>query len=155
MENELLIEFLKESKKQTYANANVKKAPSSRLGSNDYHFEKDNMIYHDTYFGSTNFLGEEVVYYNNKPIWAMNYHGITVDSSLSEEAMDQALRPALMMVGEDNDILPLRGPSKLENNGYTYLFSSTGTIEEFEGKEEIYKDKKLIYKLTCHGGSIK
>ena len=41
MENELLIEFLKEAKKQTYANANVKKSPSSRLGSNDYHYEKE------------------------------------------------------------------------------------------------------------------
>lgn len=59
------------------------------------------MIYHDTYFGGTQFIGEEVVYEagSEKPMWGMNYYGVTLDHELSEEAMDKALRPALMMVG--------------------------------------------------------
>lgn len=64
--NNNLKSFLIEAKKQTYANSNIKKGSPSRLGSNDYHYEKkidgQNFIYHDTYFGGTKFMGEEVVY---------------------------------------------------------------------------------------------
>ena len=155
-----LKKFLIESKRQTYANSNIKKRESSRLGSNDYHYEQEiedkKFIYHDTYFGGTKFMGEEVVYCESSiPQWGMNYYGVTLDETLSEEAMDKVLRPALMRVGEDNTILPVRGPSKFENDGYIYTFKASGTLDCFEGVEEIYTGDKLIYKLTCHGGIIK
>lgn len=123
MEKELY-QFLIEAKKQTYANANIKKVDSSRKGSHDYHYQNDKMTYHDTYFGGTKFMGEEVVYCNYEtPIWGMNYYGVTIDETLSEEAMDKALRPALMKVGEDSTVLPVRGPSRLENDGYVYTLN--------------------------------
>ena len=113
------------------------------------------MIYHDTYFGGTKFMGEEVVYRGSDvPKWGMNYYGVTLDSSLSEEAMDKALRPALMKVGEDTSVLPVRGPSIFENEGYVYRFKSYGTIANFEGIEEVCKGEKLIFRLHCHGGII-
>lgn len=38
-----------------------------------------------------NLWDEEVVYFNEEtPIWGMNYYGITLNESLSEEAMDKA-----------------------------------------------------------------
>lgn len=157
--NNNLKKFLIEAKKQTYANSNIEKIESSRLGSSDYHYEEEidgqKFIYHDTYFGGTKFMGEEVVYFDSSiPEWGMNYYGVTLDESLSEEAMDKALRPALMRVGEDETILPVRGPSKFENDGYVYTFKVSGTLNYFEGIEEIYSGDKLIYKLTCHGGII-
>ena len=85
----------------------------------------------------------------------MNYYGVTLDENLSEETMDMALRPALMKVGEDEKVLPVRGPSEFINGEYIYKFTSNGNIEDFEGIEEIYKSKKLIYRLKCHGGIIK
>ena len=153
------INFLINAKKSTYANSNIKKVESSRVGSSDYHYEEiiDNKkyIYHDTYFGGTKFMGEEVVYCDDsKPIWGMNYYGVTLDDTLGEEAMDKALRPALMRVGEDEDIIPVRGIAKFENNGYIYTFKTTGTIEKFDGIEQIYKDNRLIYELHCSGGKI-
>ena len=97
MNQEKLYSFLMKAKKQTYANENIKKQKSSRNGSHDYEYSSNNMIYHDTYFGGTNFMGEEVVYEeNDTPIWGMNYYGVTLDQTLSEEAVDKALRPALM-----------------------------------------------------------
>ena len=153
------INFLINAKKSTYANSNIKKVESSRVGSSDYHYEEiiDNKkyIYHDTYFGGTKFMGEEVVYCDDsKPIWGMNYYGVTLDNTLVEEAMDKALRPALMRVGEDEDIIPVRGIAKFENNGYIYTFKTTGTIEKFDGIEQIYKANNLIYELHCSGGMI-
>lgn len=151
-----LYNFLIEAKKQTYANENVKKISSTRIGSFDYEYSLNNMIYHDTYFGGTNFMGEEVVYLTNNenPIWGMNYYGVTLDKSLSEEAIDKALRPALMKVGED-DILPVRGPKEFINGEYKYTFEITGNLEYFEGEEIISKNSKKVYVLKCHGGTIK
>ena len=151
-----LYDFLVEAKKQTYANENVKKALSSRKGSYDYEYNNDKMTYHDTYFGGTNFMGEEVVYLANSetPIWGMNYYGITLDKSLSEEAVDKALRPALMKVGEDT-ILPVRGPKEFINGEYKYTFEVTGNLDYFEGEEVISKNSTKVYVLKCHGGIIK
>lgn len=108
-------DFLIEAKKQTYANENVEKVLSARKNSKDYEYKRDNMVYHDTYFGGTNFIGEEVVYVDDKTYWAMNYYGVTLDETLGEEAMDNALRPALMNVGVDKDIIPVRGPKEMIN----------------------------------------
>ena len=117
--------------------------------------KKDNMVYHDTYFGGTNFIGEEVVYIDNQTYWAMNYYGVTLDESLGEEAMDNALRPALMNVGKDKTIIPVRGPKEFINGEYKYLFEVTGDINCFAGVEKIYKNDKKIYELRCNGGLIK
>ncbi len=40
---------------------------SSRLKSEDYHFEQGNLIYHDTYFGGKDFIGGEIVYKDEMP----------------------------------------------------------------------------------------
>ena len=151
----MIEEFKKKKKKQTYANENVSKTASSRLNSNDYEYKKDNMIYHDTFFGGTNFIGEEVVYIDNKTYWAMNYYGTTLDENLSEEAMDKALRPALMKVGENNNVIPVRGPKEFINGEYKYVFEVNGDINCFNGIETIYKNNVKIYELKCTGGLIK
>lgn len=152
---EELKNFLIEAKRQTYANENVEKKASSRRESHDYEYSNGTMTYHDTYFGGTNFMGEEVVYeQDNTPIWGMNYYGITIDKELSEEAIDKALRPALMQVGND-DIIPVRGPKKYKNGEYEYIFNVTGDLEYFVGEESIYKNGKIVYQLKCHGGMIK
>lgn len=157
--DDTFIDFLIKAKKSTYANSIIEKVKASRIGLSDYHYEEilDNKkyTYHDTYFGGTKFMGEEVVYCDSdKPIWGMNYYGVTLDETLGEEAMDKALRPALMKVGENKSIIPVRGLSRFKNNGYVYTFETTGTIENFDGIEQIYKDDNLIYELHCSGGII-
>ena len=154
-----LIKFLINAKKNTYANGDATKVNSSRLCSKDYHYsekiEDKQFAYHDTYFGGEKFIGEEVVYIDNKPYWAMNYYGNTINPDLSEEFMDNALRPALMKVGEDKNILPLRGPSQFVNEDSKYTFIVDGTLENFKGVEKIYIKDELVYELNCHGGIIK
>ncbi len=153
--NKYLLEFLIEAKKQTYANKKVKKQEPSRRGSYDYEYSKGNMVYHDTYFGGINFMGEEVVYEKfDTPIWGMNYYGITLDESLSDEVYTKVLRPALMQVGSD-DLIPVRGPREYTNGEYKYTFDVSGDLNYFEGEEVIYKNNKRVYVLKCHGGVIK
>ena len=148
-------DFLIEAKRQTYANENVERVLSARKNSKDYEYKRDNMVYHDTYFGGTNFIGEEVVYVDDKTYWAMNYYGVTLDETLGEEAMDNALRPALMNVGVDKDVIPVRGPKEMINGEYKYSFEVVGDINYFSGVEIIYKNNKKIYELKCHGGLVK
>ena len=143
------------AKKGTYANSDAPKVLSSRLKSKDYEFKDGNFTYHDTYFGGVKFIGEEVVYYNDNILWGMNYYGVTLDDSLAEELMDKVLRVALMKVGEDRRVIPVRGPKEFVNEDYLYTFNVDGDMENFIGTEQIYKGKKLIYELKCHGGIIK
>lgn len=148
--------FLAEAKKQTYANKNIKKSPSSRNGSFDYEYSNGQMTYHDTYFGGTKFIGEEIVYdFDNSPVWGMNYYGVTLNENLSEEVIDSALRPALMKAGEDKTILPVRGPKEYINGKYRYTFEINGDLDCFNGTETIYCNNEKIYILTCCGGMIK
>lgn len=151
----MIRDFLIEAKKSTYANGTAEKIESSRLDSKDYEYKKGNMLYHDTYFGGTNFIGEEVVYIDNKIYWAMNYYGVTLDENLGEEAMDNALRPALMQVGVSENIIPVRGPREYKTGDFKYTFEVSGDLTNFSGIETIYKNDKRIYELKCNGGLIK
>ena len=156
---EEILDFLIRAKKNTYANGNAAKVNSSRLSSKDYEYKETindkKVCYHDTYLGGEKFIGSEVVYIDDKPIWAMNYNGYSVVENLSEEAMDNALRPALMQVGVDNSVLPVRGPSEFVNGEYKYTFEQSGTMENFTGLERIFKKDILIYELHCSGGIVK
>ena len=149
-----LSNFLAEAKKQTYANKNIKKSPSTRLGSFDYEYSNGKFSYHDTYFGGTKFIGEEVAKSENSPVWGMNYYGVTLNENLTEDMLDNALRPALMKVGED-DTIPIRGPKEFINNEYCYTFEVNGDLDCFDGTETIYYKNEKIYILKCHGGIIK
>lgn len=155
--NQEIIDFIIEAKRKTYAdNISDCKVDSTRIGSKDYEYSKENMTYHDTYFGGVRFMGQEVIYINsNISLWGMTYYGITIDESLTEEAVDKALRPALMHVGEDDSVIPVRGPRKFVNGDFTYEFKTNGNMEDFSGVEEIFKGDKLAYRLYCNGGIIK
>ena len=55
--------------------------------------------------------------------------------------MDNALRPALMQVGQD-DTIPVRGPKEFINGEYKYTFEVEGDLDYFNGIEIIYKNDK-------------
>jgi len=144
--------FLKDANLNTYANENIKKSSSLRPGSSDYHFEKNGLTYHDTYFGTTKFIGEEIVYKNAKPAWGMNYYGFALNSEISESLFDAILRPALMSGSGDN--LPVRGPKEFVNGEWRYTFKADGNLANFTGLEEISKNGEVVCRLYCHGGFI-
>lgn len=149
----ILDNFLREANLSTYANEDVKKVSSLRPGSKDYHFERDNLAYHDTYFGATNFIGEEIVYKDGMPVWGMNYYGFTLNNEISENLFDSILRPALMSGSGDN--IPVRGPKEFINGEWKYNFNTDGDLTNFTGLEEIFKNNDVVCRLWCHGGFIR
>ena len=149
---DVLDAFLREANLNTYANKNVKKASPLRPSSSDYHFEKGDLTYHDTYFGATKFIGEEIVYKSGKVAWGMNYYGFTLNNEISEGLFDAILRPALMSGSGDN--IPVRGPKEFVNGGWKYTFKTNGDLANFTGLEEISKNDEVVCRLYCHGGFI-
>ena len=72
--NEEKIDFLIRAKKATYAGKGPE-VKSSRPNSHDLEYTEGKLKYIDTYLGGLNFVGEEGVWEQGVPIWAMNYSG--------------------------------------------------------------------------------
>src|SRR5690554_2776045 len=52
-----------------------------RLGAIDLQYQDGPFVYHDSYFGDSDFLGQEVVYHERRPVWGMSYHGYLLEPS--------------------------------------------------------------------------
>lgn len=149
---EKLTNFLRVANKATYANEKAPRSTSLRPSSQDYHFEQGGLTYHDTYFGARDFLGEEIVYEGEKPVWGMNYYGFIADPAVSVKNTYTFLRAALLQ--DYSDILPVRGPGEYLNGTGKYENEVVGELDRFSGEEKIHLDGKLVYRCWYHGGSI-
>ena len=145
---EELVKFLVEAKQNTYAAKASEEEKSMRLGSHDYLYSKGDFLYMDSYIGGESFAGEEVVYYGNNPIWAMNYTGRTLGDLFSGDF----LKEALLHVTEAT---PFRGPNIYRKDRYVYHNKVSGDLSWFHGNEEIYCDDILVFECIYHGGKIR
>lgn len=146
MTRETFTEFLIRAKQATYAGKGAETTPS-RPSSHDLVYEEGSLKYLDTYLGGKHFSGEEAVWENGTPIWAMNYSGRVTGEPFSRDF----LKKALLRVPAD---APYRGPARYESEGYTYLCQTHGTPEWFHGREEIRFGGETIYELYFHGGKV-
>src|SRR3972149_3836128 len=69
-----LHDFIVRAKQATYVSDGLKLLPY-RLGSHDLQFTDGDWAYHDSYLGDRDFIGQEVVYYQDHIVWGMNYFG--------------------------------------------------------------------------------
>ena len=148
----LLTAFLRAANKNTYAASGTKTA-SSRLRSEDFEYRDGDLLYHDTYFGDDIFIGEEVVYEKEIPIWGMNYYGYLTDTSVTPKEIFSFLKQALL--AEEDEAIPVRGPKTFATGALSYRMEVMGTMENFTGKEIIEKSELPVYKAVFHGGNIK
>jgi Domain of unknown function (DUF5680) len=148
-----LASFLRDANVNTYANKSAAKVGASRLDSEDYHFERGDLIFHDTYFGVRDFIGSEIIYKNRKPVWGMNYYGVIVSEQIDEKTLYGFLRDALMQ--ECGDLVPVRGPQSYRAKEWSYTNAPDGEISRFTGSEEIHKAGQLVYRAYYHGGLVK
>jgi hypothetical protein len=139
--------FLIKAKKNTYAGKGVESTPS-RPGSHDFRYEENNMLYIDTYLGGECFSGEEAVWKDNIPIWAMNYSGRVIGEKFSGDFLKSALREAPYEK-------PYRGPVYFHDGDYTYVCKVDGAFEWYQGYEEILYCDNKIYECYFHGGRVK
>lgn len=144
--------FLNAANKHTYA-ADSGKVESTRVASEYLEYKEGDLIYRDSYFGNRSFIGEEIVYENDIPVWGLNYYGKITDKNFGSKAkIYRFLKKALMQDYED--ILPLRGPSEFKEGDFQYTNEVLGDLNCFEGKEKIFNKDEEVYSAVYHGGSI-
>ncbi|WP_211284562.1 DUF5680 domain-containing protein [Rummeliibacillus pycnus] len=148
--------FLINAKKATYAsfdtNSIVKEPLLNR--SKQLEYKEGEFLYRDIYFGVRYFVGQETVYYQDKPIWGMAYSGgLTNDTDLdTERFIYEFLREAMRNVSKEN---PFRGPNEFKKRNFIYNNSNQGNLENFKGKESIHLKNQEVYILNYTGGMIK
>ncbi len=67
---------------------------AARLTSHDFRYENGKYIYHNTYAGGEEFVGEEVGWREGQAVYAMNYMGRVLADGFSGNFLKEALRAA-------------------------------------------------------------
>lgn len=147
-----LNEFIVRAKAATYV-GDGRKAGSCRPGSHDLKFQEGPFSYLDSYFGGSDFIGQEVVYFEDEPVWAMNYYGrIIQPDKISAAEAGRMIKESLSALYREERFLG--GFEYLTDSG-TYTDTSKGETDSFSGKEWITRDNVKVYELVYHGGLIK
>lgn len=142
-----LKEFLVEARRATYAGGGVPVDNSKLQGAKEFVHIKGDWYYQDIYFaGLKNLIGQEVVYYNQKPIWSMVYFGDQIKEETAE-----FLKAVL---SESTESCRVGNRFETKKKSYTYEDFGEGTLEKFFGEERINYQTKNIYKLKYQGGFI-
>ena len=144
--------FIVRAKAATYVGGGAKSL-SCRPGSHDLQFHEGAFSYLDSYFGGTDFLGQEVVYWEGKPVWAMNYYGRILEPSLiAAEEAGQIIKESLSQMYKEGRFL---GGFEHETQNGTYADTSEGDVTSFAGREWIVRQGVRVYELVYHGGLVK
>lgn len=144
--------FVVKAKAATYVGDGAK-SPSCRPGSHDLQFHDGEWMYLDSYFGGTDFIGQEVVTCQGAPVWAMNYYGrILEPGMIRADETGQIIRESLSRMYQEGRFL---GGFEHDTGCGVYVDSSEGDVSSFSGKEWITREGVRVYELIYHGGLIK
>jgi hypothetical protein len=144
--------FVVKAKQATYV-GNGARAEPSRDGAHDLVFADRSWTYRDSYFGGTDFIGQETVWLDGEPVWAMNYYGYITRPDLIDGARAGAtIKLALSaMYGEGRFL----GGWEWNGPHGAYRDASAGDVGHFSGRETITVGDVEAYALDYHGGLIK
>ncbi len=147
--------FLIHAKQQTYASQGDDATVTPLLpGSRQLEYQADQYLYRDIYFGVAYFVGQETVYYQKQPLWAMSYAGGVTSTITSKQDIANIyafLRSALQFVPPEH---PYRGPTTYTKDTYAYTNMVHGDVARFSGHETITRDGFCIYELHYSGGLL-
>ncbi|NMA98077.1 MAG: hypothetical protein GX970_08205 [Phyllobacteriaceae bacterium] len=125
----------------------------SRVGANDIGWSQGDWRYRDSYFGGTDFLGQEVLWHLDRPVWAMNYYGYVKRPDLIDaERAGATIKAALSALYREGRFL---GGFDWDGPHGRYEDRNEGGPEQFRGREIILVDGTVAYALDYFGGLIK
>ncbi|MBN1935386.1 MAG: hypothetical protein JW934_12015 [Anaerolineae bacterium] len=144
--------FIVRAKAACYVGGGAEK-PACRPGSHDLQFQDGEYTYLDSYFGGADFVGQEIVYHQNEPAWAMNYYGRILEPAMIAAAQaGQVIRQSLSRMYQEGRFL---GGFEHTTEYGTYIDTSAGDVTSFTGREWIGQQGVRVYELVYHGGLIK
>jgi hypothetical protein len=144
--------FVVRAKAATYVGGGAKSL-SRRPGSHELEFREGPFSYLDSYFGGADFIGQEVVYYQESPVWAMNYYGRLLEPAMiTATEAGQIIQESLALMYREGRFL---GGFEHAAQGSQYIDTSEGDVTSFTGKEWIVRAGSRVYELVYHGGLIR
>lgn len=149
---ETLEHFIVRAKQSAYVGSGPQLLPY-RLGSKDFQFVEGDWAYHDSYIGESDFIGQEIVYYQQKSVWGMNYYGVILkpDTFTSAQA-GEIIKQSLLQLYAQGRFL---GSFENQVGPLTYFDENTGDVRSFQGKEYISDNDEVLYELLYHGGILR
>ena len=140
------------AKANTYVGGGAIRDPC-RPGSHDVGFDEGDWSYLDSYFGGTDFLGQELVWRSGEPVWAMNYYGrILEDTLIDATRAGSVIKQALSAMYREGRFL---GGFDWRSADATYIDRSEGDVRSFRGFERILIARDEVYRLDYFGGLIR
>ena len=147
-----LLPFLIRAKKATYVGGGAK-ASASRTGAHDLTYEEGEWSYRDSYFGGTDFIGQEVVWHKAVPIWSMCYYGYILRADLIMPTQaGSIIKRALSQPQAQGRLLD---NLTFETDNFKYEIVSEGEVAHFKGRETIRTANTLAYALDYFGGLVR
>jgi hypothetical protein len=151
---EALRKFLVKANENGYAGG-AKEVTPQRPGFSEIEYKSGDWYFRDSYAGHYFAPGQEVVYFRDKPVWAMAYAGGMTFDKHGDTKLDKItykfLRKALLAMDPDK---PFRGPEHFDDGEFCYHSELEGDIEEFAGNEYIEYKGKVIFSQNFIGGLI-
>jgi hypothetical protein len=152
MDIEQLTSMIVAAKAATYVGGGIKAEPS-RPGSHDLGWSQGRWRYLDSYFGGTDFLGQETIWLDDAPVWAMNYYGYILRPDLIDgQRAGETIKAALMAMYSEGRFL---GGFDWTGPHGQYRDTSTGDTRHFTGRETIIVQGEQAYALDYFGGLIR
>ncbi|MFZ6028329.1 MAG: DUF5680 domain-containing protein [Chloroflexota bacterium] len=147
-----LHDFIVSAKAATYVGGGAHSL-ARRPGSHDLEYHQAPFTYLDMYYGGADFIGQEAVYHEDQPVWAMNYYGrILEPDKISAEETGKIIKESLSCMYREGRFL---GGFEHPAAHGVYHDTSQGDFTSFTGREWITQDGVTVYELHYHGGLIK
>jgi hypothetical protein len=140
------------AKAATYVGGGLK-TQSSRPGSHDLQWSQGDWAYLDSYFGGSDFVGQETLWQRGIPVWAMNYYGYILRPDLIDAARaGETIKESLTAMYATGRFL---GGFEFEGRHGRYIDQSEGDAAHFHGREIILVGGAEAYALDYLGGLVK
>lgn len=152
---EALVHFLLQAKCHTYASQGDTATVIPLVpGTKQLEYRDGLFVYRDIYVGMAYFVGQEIVSYQDRPVWSMSYAG-GVSATIRDRAQMGTIYAFLRLALRQGTVAqPARGPAVVRDGSYIYMHQSHGTLEAFWGDERITDNTGQVYELHYSGGIL-
>lgn len=157
MNLQMLNDFLGKAALATYAGGG-ERIKTEKKGFFDLEYREGNFYYRDSFAGYLASHGQEIVWYQDKPVWMCSYAGGMRGSKSDDpdfahdtfEFLKKAMRS-----GEKSEGFQPRGPESLQDGDWEYKNNFSGDISNFKGHEEIRYKGEFIFEHDYFGGVLR
>ncbi len=141
--------FLVKAKAESYAADDPSRIRKMEDGGSELLHREGALVYRDRWYGEARFTGEEVVWWEGRACWTMNFFGVT-DASAPPE-FPHFHKRALRRVPLE---APFRGPALYREGELVYVNDWSGDLRAFRGVERAFQGEREVYRLEYHGGAL-